>query len=314
MSTDTRIRLGLGPVLFHWPADRLRDFYFRIADEADCDTVYVGEAVCSKRMPLNAAVLPEIVERLTRAGKEVVLSSLALIGDDREVAAMTALIASAPGLVEANDAAVLRLLRGRPHIAGPFINIYNEDALGFLAGQGVVRVCLPFELPGTVIARLAALSPVPLEVLVFGRVPLAISARCFHARAEGRSKDNCQFACNADADGRLVSTVEEVPFLALNGLQTLSARAANLLGELAPLQEAGVRRFRLSPHTGDMKATLALFRAVAEGRQAPEEASGRLARLHPNLEFANGFYYGAPGHDYVVRPVSAATLAVNAAR
>jgi collagenase-like PrtC family protease len=314
MSPALRPHLCLGPVLFHWPAADLRDFYFRIADEADCDTVYVGEVVCSKRMPRNAAVLPAIIERLRHAGKEVVLSSLALISDDREVAAMAALIADAPGLVEANDASVLRLLRGRPHIAGPFINIYNEDALGFLVRQGVARACLPFELPGGVIARLAALSPVPLEVMVFGRVPLAISARCFHARAEGRSKDNCQFACQADADGRLVRTVEEVPFLALNGLQTLSARAANLLAELAPLAEAGVRHFRLSPHTGDMVGTLALFRAVAEGREEPAAASARLATLHPGLAFANGFYYGAPGHDYVTRPVSSATLAANAAR
>ena len=37
-----RANLTIGPLLFHWPAERKRDFYFRIADEAPVDTVYLG--------------------------------------------------------------------------------------------------------------------------------------------------------------------------------------------------------------------------------------------------------------------------------
>ena len=296
MTTDT---LVLGPVLFHWPAETLRDFYFRIADEADYDTVCLGEVVCSKRTPSFAADLPEVIARLTRAGKEVLLSSLALVSDERELAAMRALVATAPGLVAANDAAVLRALRGRPHAIGPYVNIYNEDALAFLVAQGAVRACLNPELPGALSADLARLSPIPLEVMVFGRLPLAISARCFHARAEDRSKDGCQFACQADPDGRPVRTIEDVPFLAMNGLQTLSWGCANLIGELAPMRAAGVHRFRLSPHSGDMVATAALFRDVLDGHSEPAAAVQRLAPLHPDMPFVNGFYYAAPGHQFV---------------
>ena len=43
--------LTLGPILFHWPADKKRDFYFQIADESPVDTVYIGEVICSKRSP-----------------------------------------------------------------------------------------------------------------------------------------------------------------------------------------------------------------------------------------------------------------------
>jgi len=300
MTTDTMpARLVLGPVLFHWPAETLRDFYFRIADEGDYDTVCVGEVVCSKRMPYFEDELPEVVARLQRAGKEVLLSSLSLVSDEREIAAMRALIATAPGLVEANDVAVLRDLRGRPHAVGPFVNIYNEDALAFLVSQGAVRACLNPELPGSLIADLARLSAIPLEVMVFGRLPLAISARCFHARAEDRTKDGCQFACKADPEGRPVRTIEDMPFLVMNGLQTLSHACANLMHELAPMQHAGVQRFRLSPHTGDMVRTAALFRDVLEGRLEPGAAVQRLGLLHPDLPFANGFYYAAPGHQFV---------------
>ena len=90
-----------------------------------------------------------------------------------------------------------------------------------------IRGTLPIRAPlapvaaHPMIADLAALSSIPLEVLVFGRLPLAISARCFHARAEDRTKDGCQFACKADPDGRLIRTIEGIPFLAMNGLQTL---------------------------------------------------------------------------------------------
>ena len=45
-------KLTLGPVLFNWAPEAWRDFYFRIADEAPVSTVYLGEAICSKRAPL----------------------------------------------------------------------------------------------------------------------------------------------------------------------------------------------------------------------------------------------------------------------
>ncbi len=304
MMTDPRsARLGpqlvLGPVLFHWSAETLRDFYFRIADEGDFDTVCVGEVACSKRMPLFEDELPEVIARLRRAGKDVMLSSMALVSNEREIAAMRKLVEMAPGLVEANDVAVLRDLRGRPHAVGPFVNIYNEDSLAFLVGQGAVRACLNPELPGTLIADLARLSSIPLEVMVFGRVPLAISARCFHARAEDRTMDGCQFACKADPDGRQINTIEDVPFLTMNGVLTLSHTCANLMHELAPMRAAGVQRFRLSPQTGDMVATAALFRDVLEERLEPGAAIQRLGLVHPDMPFANGFYHAAPGHQFV---------------
>ncbi|HUI94161.1 MAG TPA: U32 family peptidase, partial [Xanthobacteraceae bacterium] len=43
MTQRARLALTLGPVLFNWPADRWRDFYVRIADEAPVDRVCVGE-------------------------------------------------------------------------------------------------------------------------------------------------------------------------------------------------------------------------------------------------------------------------------
>ncbi len=80
--------LTLGPILFNWKPERRRDFYFRIADEAPIDCVYLGEVVCSKREPFFVDDLPAIAERLRAAGKQVVLSTLALVTTDREMEAI----------------------------------------------------------------------------------------------------------------------------------------------------------------------------------------------------------------------------------
>ena len=105
MSARPPARLTLGPLLFHWPARKRRDFYLRIADEAPVDTVYLGEVVCSKRDSEFAGVRDEVIERLRAAGKEVVLSTLALVTTPAEVEAIRA-VAGGELLVEANDVAV----------------------------------------------------------------------------------------------------------------------------------------------------------------------------------------------------------------
>ncbi len=112
-------------------------------------------------------------------------------------------------------------------------------------------------MPATAIRALtgeAAKLGVMTEVQVFGRVGLALSARCYHARAHGRTKDSCQFICNEDADGMTLRTLEDQPFLTVNGIQTMSHDYLNLAAELADLQDMGIGRFRLSPHSCDMVA------------------------------------------------------------
>lgn len=298
MQANHAAKLTLGPVLFHWPAERMQDFYARIADEAPVDIVYLGEIVCSKRAPFFDPLLPDIIERLQRGGKEVVLSSRALVMTARE-ARLTAQQIDGAGetgfAVEANDLGAVRQLAGQPHVIGPYVNVYNEGALGYLARQGAVRVCLPPELPGATIAALAAAAPVPLEVLTFGRMPLAISARCFHARAEGLHKDSCRYACGADLDGRTVHTLDGEAFLAINGTQTLSQTCLNLVGELAGLAAAGIRHFRLSPQALDMVSVSRLFRAVLDGDMPEEQATASLALLAGDLRFSNGFIHGREG-------------------
>lgn len=297
MTSSTK--LTLGPVLFNWAPETLRDFYFRVADESCVDTVHVGEVVCSKRTPFFEPFIPEVVERLAAAGKEVVLSSLALIMSDREIAQARDLAQSDGILVEANDISVASLMQGRPFVAGPLLNIYNEGTLATLAAMGATRVCLPAELAADAVTALAASTRMEVEVQAFGRLPLAISARCYAARARNLSKDGCQYVCADDPDGMAVETLDEVPFLAVNGTQTMSYHTMDLLGDVAGLAARGIRRFRLWPQTCDMVAVAALFRSALAGTVAPDEAEDRLAGLCPGAEFANGYIHGRPGHLFI---------------
>jgi collagenase-like PrtC family protease len=93
-------------------------------------------------------------------------------------------------------------------------------------------------------------------------------------------------------------TLENKPFLAVNGTQTLSHDYLNLVGELADLQAMGVTRFRLSPHSCDMVEVTATFRAVLDRRIEAPEAAARLDALKLDAPFSNDFYYGKPGHSW----------------
>lgn len=291
--------LTLGPVLFNWPVDRWRDFYFRIADEAPVDHVCVGEVVCSKRQVFFADILPNVIERLERAGKEVLLSSLALPTLKRE-ARHGAELVNGRHMVEVNDVSLLPAVAGRPHAIGPFVNVYNEGTLGFLASRGARLVALPPELPRSSIEAIATGTPdVTIEVWAFGRTPLAISARCYHARVHGHSKDSCQFVCDQDADGMAVETLDNEPFLVVNGVQTLSYAFCNLLREANDLVDIGVSSLRLSPHMYDMVAIARLFRDVLDGRRDADEAFLRSRDVCPSAAYSNGFFHRSAGALYI---------------
>lgn len=296
--------LTIGPILFHWPAEKKRDFYFRIADEAPVNTVYLGEVICSKRAPFFDKYYDEVAERLTKGGKKVVFSSLAEIMIKRERQMTEGLCALEEYPVEANDAAALYHLRGKPHYIGQLLNVYNEDSLTFLALKGAHHFTLPAELPESalaVLARKANTLDVSLEVQVYGRLPLALSARCYHARAHGRVKDNCQFVCEEDPDGMVLQTLADQPFLAVNGIQTLSYSCLNLMHEMPEMAKMGIGSFRLSPHNHDMAETAKLFRAVLDQEKTPDEALAQLSKSGLQTPFCNGFYHGAKGHEWVMQ-------------
>ncbi len=292
--------LSLGPVLYLWSGAEWRDFYFRVADEAPVDAVTLGEIVCSKRQHFIAPHLEAVIDRLTRAGKQVRLGSLAMVTLERESAELRALAERVGATIEANDLSAIALLGGRPHTIGPFVNVYNGAAARVLARRGAARICLPPELPVASIASILDECPsVAFELFAFGRVPLAISARCAHARSKGRTKDKCQFVCGEDPDGLRVDTLDGQPFVVLNGVQTVSYACHALMAELPEIAAMGVAGLRLSPQRCDMVAVAQVYDDMLGGRHDAAEGMARLAKIYPGIPFANGFYHGAAGADWI---------------
>lgn len=100
-----------------------------------------------------------------------------------------------------------------------------------------------------------------------------------------------------------VETLDGEPFLAVNGLQTLSHAAMNPVGDLALLGRAGVAAPRLSPQRRDMVAVARIFRDALDGQGDPAGMHAALSGLLPGIPFANGFLHGRPGAVHVTAAV-----------
>jgi len=294
MNKTKSLSLTLGPVLFNWQLEKWRDFYYRIADEAPIDLVVLGEIVCSKRAPFFTPLIPDVLERLKSGGKTVILGSPILVMNKRERSAVREL--SEVGYpVEANDTTALQSLQDGPFTVGPFINIYNEATRVFFEKAGATRISLNGELPLTSIKAITNGASVPIEVFAFGRMPLAISARCYHARSYGLTKYSCQYVCAKDTQGMDVGTIAGQPFVTVNGVQTLSHTVHSAISDIDTLRGAGVSALRLSPQDCDMIKVTTLFHQVLAGHIDKEKAVIELQGLVGGIPMSNGFLHGIEG-------------------
>ncbi|MDT8388757.1 MAG: U32 family peptidase [Thiogranum sp.] len=291
-------RLSLGPVLYYWPREILLGFYERIA-QSPVDIVYLGETVCSKRRALRGDDWLKLGEMLESCGKEVVLSSLTLLESASELGALKRLCDNGRFMIEANDMAAAQLLSGQhPFVCGPAVNLYNAGSLQVLARLGMKRWVLSVELSSTTLESLQQQRPAGLEseVFVFGRIPLAYSARCFTARAANLAKDDCGLCCIDHPDGLLLETRDQEPFLVLNGIQTQSAKTCNLVGALDDLRRLDVDILRISPQSDHTETVIQTFHDALHGQCSAEDAELRLQALVPTGS-CNGYWHGGAGMD-----------------
>jgi O2-independent ubiquinone biosynthesis protein UbiV len=291
------MKLALGPILYYWPRQRVVDFYDEVA-RVPVDIVYLGEAVCSRRHELRFDDWMDVANMLAAAGKEVVLTTQALLESNSDVRALRKLTEQSGYLVEANDmTAVSQLAQDRrPFVIGPHINAYNPATLSLLQGYGAQRWVMPVELSLDTLKGMQKQRPqgMQTEVFAYGRLPLAFSARCFTARAFNLPKDDCQFRCIDHPDGLLMKTREAQEFLVLNGIQTQSARVYSLVAELETMRDVGVDVVRVSPQANDTAAVIDTFRARLDGRLDAEAAEQSLQSVMPEAA-CNGYWHGQAG-------------------
>ena len=287
----TTMKLSLGPLQYFWPRERTLAFYREAADWP-VDVIYLGETVCSKRRELGTRDWIALAAELARSGKQIVLSSLALIEAESELGALQRLVDHGDCWIEANDLSAVQLCRERgvPFVAGPTLNVYNHQALAMLMEDGLRRWVPGVEQGHTLLRELreamqAEGRTMPeLEVIAFGRLPLAFSARCFTARALDVAKDQCGFRCIDYPDGMPLATREGRPFLRINGIQVQGEEITDIGPELPVLRELGVDILRLYPQAEGMAEMVAHYHLARRSPVAPPRVGAR-----------NGYWHGEPG-------------------
>ncbi|WP_432759333.1 U32 family peptidase [Citrobacter amalonaticus] len=267
------MKYSLGPVLYYWPKETLEDFY-KQAVSSSADVIYLGEAVCSKRRATKVGDWLDMAKGLAASGKQVVLSTLALVQASSELNELKRYVENGDFLLEASDLGVVNMCADRklPFVAGHALNCYNAVTLRLLLKHGMVRWCMPVELSRDWLINLlnqcdelGIRQQFEVEVLSYGHLPLAYSARCFTARSEDRPKDECETCCIKYPNGRDVFSQENQQVFVLNGIQTMSGYIYNLGNELTSMQGL-VDIVRLSPLGTETFAMLDAFRANETGR------------------------------------------------
>lgn len=287
------MKYALGPVLYYWPKIETEAFY-QAAKDSDADIIYMGETVCTKRREMKVSNWLDLAKEIAKSGKQVVLSTLALLEAPSELIDLKQLVNNGDFLIEANDLAAINIAHDNnlPFVAGPAINCYNALTLKLLQKQGMVRWCMPVELSrdwlSNVLKQFDALKierNFEVEIFSYGYLPLAYSARCFTARSEDKPKDKCETCCIKYPVGREVFSQEQQKVFVLNGIQTQSGYCYNLGNNLKEMKGL-VDIVRISPLGIETLEVVKQFRANEEG----------LNPLHiEHKRDCNGYWNGIAG-------------------
>ncbi len=285
------MKLSLGPLQYFWPREKTLAFY-REAAQWPVDIIYLGETVCSKRRELRTVEWLALAEELAASGKQIVLSTLALIEAEAELSVLDRQIAHGGFWIEANDLSAVQLCKekGRAFVAGPSLNVYNHRALAMLMDDGLRRWVPGVEQGRNLIGELKdgvlgdGRTMPELEVIGWGRLPLSYSARCFTARALDVPKDQCGFRCIDYPDGMPLATREGRPFLRINGISVQGEEITDLGPELPELRSLGVDILRLYPQAEGMETIVQHFDAARHSDTPP-----------PHIGERNGYWHGEAG-------------------
>lgn len=285
------MNLSLGPLTYCWSKQATFEYYEAVAS-TDIDTVYLGEVICSRRRELKYKDYLELASLLTNQGKKVILSTLTLIESASELIELKRIVTNGEFAIEANDMAAVNFATEAaiPFVAGPNLNLYNRASLDIMHKKGMTRFIMPYELSKFWLQQVLAGNPSAFEteVLGYGYIPLAHSARCFTAKHHQKPKLDCQIICQQYPRGILTQTQESQPLLRLNGIQTQSAAKINLINQMSAMSAMGVSYFRISPSGLE---DIALIEHISNAQMAEQSNLS----LEGNIKDCNGYWHAEPG-------------------
>ena len=165
------------------------------------------------------------------------------------------------------------------------LNIYNSQCLDFWHGQGAKGAVLSAELTMKQIEHLCAVSPMPLECLVQGRIEMMVSEYCADGSFLGDlHKGKCSFNCREQL---FLNDRKDASFPLVTDqncrMHVLNAHDLSLLANLKTIQDAGVERLLIDARYYSDEETgkiAAMYKGVINGELVQEENLPQTTRGH----------------------------------
>lgn len=207
--------------------------------------------------------------------------------------------------IEVHNAGVLRMVKNAknplPVHMGAYANVCTGQAAAVLAEYGAARVRPNAEVALSEAPAIREMSGVALEWLLFGKIPLGVTDKCFLLEGREGVDPACPDAC---VRGRWLSA--KAWLLKSVGKGILSGKDQCLVEHLPALLAAGVTAFRVDGlyESAEFRSEAgrvcreALDEAVSAGSGAFEvraEWVSTLRRLSPN-GVCDGYLSGEAGH------------------
>lgn len=264
------------------------------------DAVYLGGRELNARR--NAAnfsneELAQAVEYCHARGVKVYITLNTLVRDDEMETAMNAVRCACDVKADAlilQDIGLTSLIRraapDMPLHASTQTSVQTIDGIKMLADMGFCRAVLPRELSRKEIEKIAAQSPIELEMFVHGALCMCLSGQCQLSAVLGSRSGNrglCAQPCR-------------LPFAADGGTgHDLSLKDMSLIEYLPELAQMGVLSFKIE---GRMKRPEYVAAAVTACKkslagESAAEYERTLGAIFSRSGFTSGYYNGALGRD-----------------
>ncbi|MBM7854788.1 putative protease [Desulfohalotomaculum tongense] len=277
------------------------------AVDAGADVVYFGGESYRSKKPVTLEDIKKAAGLCAGRGVEFILSTPRIMQDD-ELQRFSRFMEQALPYVQGvlvGNLGLLKNLSSRQYkglVADFALNVYNKSSAARLAELGAARVTLSPELTMAQIKDFALRSPLPLETIVHGALPLMVTEYCALGSLMGglTAENKCSGPCSKHTCGLkdrrgVIFPIEVDRFCHMH---VFNSRELCLIEDVGPLAAAGISTLRVEAgimEPGRVAAVVRAYRRVL-GMYPLKEWKETAAAAKEELEqysvgFTKGHYY-----------------------